>query len=155
MWDARGLSVFIDCLHCIETRQTGLGYRQARGRNVERTRPPRYNRVMIETLYKTNSPEKGKSECYVLVLAKRAGSEHGRYTFMEEHGRWDNDTMRFLHQVTFINADKQLSHQDALAMYRESKQRLAESGFVHSFVLDLRSKYPSAVRPSEPVEAMA
>ena len=110
---------------------------------------------MIETLYKTKSPEKGKSECYVLVLAKRAGSEHGRYTFMEEHGRWDNDTMRFLHRVTFINADEHLSQQDALAMYHESKQRLANSGFVHSFVLDLQSKHPSAVQRCEPVEAIA
>ena len=42
---------------------------------------------MIETLYKTKTPEKERSECYVLVLASRPASEDRAYVFMEEHGR--------------------------------------------------------------------
>jgi hypothetical protein len=110
---------------------------------------------MIETLYKTSSPEKGKSECYVLVLAQRAGGERGRYAFMEEHGRWDENAMRFLHSVTSINADEELTHEDALAMYQESKRRLAQRGFIHSFVLDFRRKTANAEQQSELVEATA
>ena len=55
----------------------------------------RYNAGMIETLYKTSAPEREKSECYVLVLARRTGDRKDLYAFMEEHGRWDYGTQRF------------------------------------------------------------
>jgi hypothetical protein len=41
---------------------------------------------MIETIYKTEKPGRGFSECYVLVLTSRPASERKVYGFMEEHG---------------------------------------------------------------------
>jgi hypothetical protein len=103
---------------------------------------------MIEVLYKTSSPQIEKSECYVLVLAHRAGSDRGFYAFMEKHGLWDEGLGRFLHHVTFINAEQDLTHQAALAMYHKAKLRLEQKGFVHSVVLDIQGKYPQPHRSS-------
>jgi hypothetical protein len=96
---------------------------------------------MIETLYKTDRPEKGKSECYVLVLTTRPAS-HGRsYSFMEEHGRWDESLGRFRYEVTSIIAEEALTHEDALKKYTAAREGLFKRGFVHSFSLDrLRKK---------------
>jgi hypothetical protein len=99
---------------------------------------------MIETLYKTSKPEREKSECYVLVLARRTGDGQGRYAFMEEHGQWDDSAQRFLHQVMFIEIEDELTRQRALAIYDDAKHRLAQRGFVHSFVMDHRPGVPQA-----------
>ncbi len=104
---------------------------------------------MIETLYRTDTPEKGRSEFYVLVLTARPAS-HGRvYTFMEEHGYWDDHLERVLHEVVSISAEGDLNHEQALTMYDASRKRLAQRGFVHSFVRGCRSKAPHADQPSE------
>ena len=95
---------------------------------------------MIETLYKTGKPEREKSECYVLVLARRTGDGQGLYAFMEEHGKWDDGTQRFLYKVMSIEIEDELTRQRALAIYDDAKRRLAQRGFVHSFVMDYRSK---------------
>jgi hypothetical protein len=99
---------------------------------------------MIETLYKTGKPEREKSECYVLVLARRTGGGQGLYAFMEEHGQWDDHSQRFLYQVMSIALEDELTHQRALAIYHDAKQRLAQRGFVHSFVMDYRPRSPQA-----------
>jgi hypothetical protein len=99
---------------------------------------------MIETLYKTGMPEREKSECYVLVLARRTGDGQGLYAFMEEHGHWDDSAQRFVYQVMSIEVENELTHQRALAIYDDAKQRLAQRGFVHSFVMNYRSKSPHA-----------
>lgn len=99
---------------------------------------------MIETLYKTSEPEREKSECYVLVLARRTGDGKGLYAFMEEYGRWDDRTQRFAYQVMSIEVEDDLTHQRALAIYEDAKQKLAGRGFVHSFVMDYRAKSPQA-----------
>jgi hypothetical protein len=99
---------------------------------------------MIETLYKTGKPEREKSECYVLVLARRTGDGQGLYAFMEEHGEWDDRTQRFVYQVMSIEIEDELTRQRALDLYENAKQRLAQRGFVHSFVMDYRSRSPQA-----------
>jgi hypothetical protein len=99
---------------------------------------------MIETLYKTSKPERDRSECYVLVLARRTGDGQGLYAFMEEHGQWDDSAQRFLYQVVSIEVEDELTHQRALAIYDDAKQRLAQRGFVHSFVMEYRSRSPQA-----------
>lgn len=99
---------------------------------------------MIETLYKTSKPERDKSECYVLVLARRTGDGKGFYAFMEEHGEWDDRAERFLYQVMSIEMEDELTHQRALAIYDDAKNRLAQRGFVHSFVMDYRPRGPEA-----------
>jgi len=88
---------------------------------------------MIETLYKTPTPEKGKSECYVLVLTSRAASGGSVYAFMEEHGQWNDDLQQLLYRVHSINTDEQLTYHHARGLYESSKHRLAQMGFIHSF----------------------
>jgi hypothetical protein len=91
---------------------------------------------MIETLYKTRTPEKERSECYLLILASRPASEGKVYIFMEEHGRWDDGFERFIFEVTSISAESDLTHKEALAMYDTAKEKLAQRGFVHTFAQD-------------------
>ena len=71
--------------------------------------------IMIETLYKTDCPEKGKSECYVLVFTPRPASGDRCFSFMEEHGRWDGDVQRFIYEVKRIvtEEDVRCSYQSA------------------------------------------
>jgi hypothetical protein len=97
---------------------------------------------MIETVYRTETPEKRRTECYVLVLTARPASEGKVYVFMEEHGWWDDGLGRFLYEVTSISADSDLTHQKALGMYDLAKKRLAQRGFIHTFVQDYARKKP-------------
>ena len=110
---------------------------------------------MIETLYKTPIPEKGKSECYVLVLASRAASGGSVYAFMEEHGQWNEDLGRLLYRVHAINADERLTYQHARGLYESSKHRLAQLGFVHSFVSDRWQKESGSGQAPQPEAAIA
>ena len=104
---------------------------------------------MIETLYKTKTPEKERSECYVLVLASRPASEDRAYVFMEEHGRWDDDLDRFIHEVKTINTEGGLTREEGLAMFNSAKKNLAERGFIHAFVPDDSRKMQQACQLSE------
>jgi hypothetical protein len=97
---------------------------------------------MIETLYKTKTPEKERSECYVLVLTARPGSEGKVYVFMEEHGRCDDGLERFIYEVTSISTESDLNRQEAHEMYDTAKKRLAQRGFVHTIVQDFGRKKP-------------
>ena len=60
---------------------------------------------MIETLYRTPTPEKGKSERYVLVLTSRAASAGRVYAFMEEHGQWNDDLQRLAYRVAGLTLE--------------------------------------------------
>ena len=91
---------------------------------------------MIETLYKTQTPEKEKSECYVLVLTSRAASGGKVYAFMEEHGQWHDDLQRFRYRVNAINTEEELTYQHARGMYERAKSNLVRKGFIHSFGSD-------------------
>ena len=95
---------------------------------------------MIETLYTTKSPEKERSECYVLVLASRPASDGKAYVFMEEHGRWDDELDRFIHEIKTINTEDKLTHEEGLALFDFAKKNLAERGFVHVFVPEYSRK---------------
>jgi hypothetical protein len=110
---------------------------------------------MIETLYKTETPENGRSECYVLVLTPRPASDRKVYSFMEEHGKWDESLMRFLYQVTSISTDGEMTHEEALAMYNTAKRKLAQGGFVHAFVPAYTRKMPHAYELFQPESATA
>jgi|ERR1700733_6352426 hypothetical protein len=97
---------------------------------------------MIETLYKTETPVKGKSECYVLVLTSRVGSRRSYYAFMEEHGYWNDQMKRFVHEVSSINTEDGITYENARAQYESAKWDLTQKGFVHSFVQEYRRKDP-------------
>ena len=105
---------------------------------------------MIETFYKTRTPEKNKSECYVLVLTSRAASGGSVYAFMEEHGQWNDDLQMLLYRVRSINTDEQLTYQRARGLYETSRQRLTRMGFVHSFGSDGMHKEPCPDQTLQP-----
>lgn len=104
---------------------------------------------MIETLYKTQSPEKDKSECYVLVLTSRVSTRGTAYIFMEEHGTWDCELHRFRYTVKSINADESLTYEQALGLYEKAKQDVARIGFIHSFAPGALRKAAGSGRVSE------
>jgi hypothetical protein len=110
---------------------------------------------MIETLYATRSPEKGISECYVLVFTSRPATGRKAYVFMEEHGHWDRNLKRFLHEVSSIHAEEEMTYEEALAIYRATRQKLALRGFIHSFVPDCNRNRPHAYRLFEPEQIIA
>ena len=68
---------------------------------------------------------------------------------MEEHGYWDDRLERVLYEVVSISAEGDLSQEQARTMYDASRKRLAQRGFVHSFVRGCRSKGPHADQASE------
>jgi len=110
---------------------------------------------MVETLYKTKKPVKEISECYVLVLTSRPASGRKVYLFMEEHGRWDGISKRFIREVSSINAEDGTTYEDALVMYNTARRKLAQLGFIHSFVPDCCRKGPYAYRLFEPESVRA
>lgn len=104
---------------------------------------------MIETLYKAKTPEKGKSECYVLVLTARPASEGKVYVFMEEHGKWDDDLGLFCYEINSISTESRLTREEALEMYNTAKLKLADQGFIHEFAPDHSRKMPHAYQLRE------
>src|SRR6266702_7182106 len=110
---------------------------------------------MIETLYKTKTPEKERSECYVLVLTSRPASEDRTYVFMEEHGRWDDDLNMFIREVETINTEGRLTREEGLAMFNAAKKNLAERGFLHAFAPDYSRKMQHAYQSYELEEVSA
>ena len=116
-----------------QTRSHAGGYRQ------------RYNEAMIETLYKTSKPEREKSECYVLVLARRTGDGKGLYAFMEEHGQWDDSAQRFLYQVMSIEIEDELTRQRALDHLRRCQAQACPAR-IRAFLCDGSSAQGSSGR---------
>ncbi|MGC2615221.1 MAG: hypothetical protein WA354_14400 [Terracidiphilus sp.] len=110
---------------------------------------------MIETLYKTKTPEKERSECYVLVLASRPASEDRAYVFMEEHGRWDAEADRFIHEVKTLDTEGRLTHEEGLAMFNAAKKKLAERGFIYGFVQNYSRKMRHVHQLSQPEAVIA
>lgn len=98
---------------------------------------------MLETLYKTNSPEAEKSECCEISLEPLPGNGSRVYAFREDHGWWDGSTKKLIHQVTRINtAEEGIAYKEAQAMYVKARTKLAQSGFIHSFAPDPYSNKP-------------
>ena len=98
--------------------------------------------MMIETFYRTELPDIGLSECYVLVLTSRAASGRKVYLFMEEHGQSDESSDRFHYEVSSNNPEDGMPYEEGLAMYNAAKQRLANLGFIYSFVKEYKRKSP-------------
>jgi hypothetical protein len=92
--------------------------------------------VMVETLYKTDTPEVGVSECYELVILAEASKGPGGYSFKEIHGWWDDNDKRFINNVVTINPDEDLTWEEAERMYKAARLNRARSGFIHAFSPD-------------------
>lgn len=97
---------------------------------------------MIETFYRTESPTRGQSECYVLVLTSRAASGRKVYAFMQEHGQWNDEQQRFVHTVQSIGTSDSLTFAEGQALYEQARHQLATAGFVHAFRPDFVRKGP-------------
>lgn len=101
---------------------------------------------MIETFYRTDSPARGKSDCYKLVLTSRASSGRKAYDFMLERGQWNDDHQRFVFTIESARTGESLSHDEATSLYEDLKRRLAQKGFVHAFRPDCVRKGPQNYR---------
>ncbi len=110
---------------------------------------------MIETLYNTETPENGSSECYVLVLTPRPASGRKVYFFMEEHGKWDESLNRLLFEIMSISTEGEMTQEEALAMYNNTKRKLAQRGFIHAFAPGYTRKMPHAYRLFQPESVTA
>ncbi len=114
---------------------------------------------MIETLYRTENPEKGVSECYILVLTSRARSSRKVFLFMEEHGYWDERNEQFLHKISAIDTENEMTYEDAFALYVAAKEKLVRRGFIYSSIQDYQRREPrnlGALLPELPqLELMA
>jgi hypothetical protein len=90
---------------------------------------------MTETLYKTRTPEVGKSESYELSLKQLPGVVGPRRSYVkEDHGRWVDHSETFIHHITTLNtAEEGVTYEEAETIYTEARANRAKSGFVHSF----------------------
>lgn len=98
---------------------------------------------MLETLYKTHTPEVERSECYEISVKARPGHGARVYAFREEHGWWDDSEKKFVHHITTINTEQEaLPLEEAEEMYNQAKNHLIRNGFVHSFAPDYYTNKP-------------
>lgn len=90
---------------------------------------------MVETLYKTSTPEVGKSESYELSLKQLPGVVGPRRSYVkEDHGWWVDRSETFIHHITTLNtAEEGVTYEEAEARYMKARANRAKSGFVHSF----------------------
>lgn len=145
-------------MRCRTHLLAGKAHRHGRpvaGVKIPDNRPLRaYNGLMIETVYKTDSPVREVSECYVLVLTSRAASGRKVYAFMQEHGQWNDELQRFVYTIDSIGASDTLSHQEGLALYEEARRKLAQAGFVHAFRPNCIRKGPQTYERYAAAEAV-
>lgn len=91
---------------------------------------------MLETLYKTKTPEASvwDGECYELILDAETVNGRVAYFVREIHGWWDEDRKRFVHKQYTLSPDEGFStFDDAHERYKQQRINRATSGFVHSF----------------------
>lgn len=99
--------------------------------------------MRVETLYKTKTPEKEKSECYELVINHVPGVAPRIHGFLEMHGWWDEASKTYVLSRTTINTKEEpLTLEEAEKMLNDAKSYLARNGFVHSFSPDPFSDNP-------------
>ena len=79
------------------------------------------------------------------MLTPRPSSNSQIYSFMEEHGKWDDSLGRFVHEVTAIITDGEMGYDTASERYHTAKMNLAKKGFVHSLAPGRPRKEPHSV----------
>ena len=94
-----------------------------------------YSAVMSQgdTLYKSRTPDRAKSEFYEVVFSPRTVDGPQLNGVTETHGWWDNEAKKLIHEVRTLNPDEAMSFEDAQRMYFECRSNRARGGFVHSF----------------------
>lgn len=89
-----------------------------------------------ETLFRTNVPDRSKSEFYELVVFPRPNDGFGMHGFRETHAWWDEKSEDMRCEITTINPDEAMTFDAAQKMYFDTRRSRAKSGFVHSFTRD-------------------
>jgi hypothetical protein len=89
--------------------------------------------IMMETLYKTQTPEVGVSEFYELVILSKADKAPGGYTFKEIHGWWNDTEKKLIYEAVTISREDSVTWEEAQKMYYAARVQRAKSGFVHAF----------------------
>lgn len=91
---------------------------------------------MLETLYKTKTPENSvlDGECYELILDEANVRGRVAYFVREVHGWWDDQGNRFVHKQWTLSPDEGFAtFEEAHEMYKQQRRNRAKSGFRHSF----------------------
>lgn len=91
----------------------------------------------METLYKTKTPVKEKSECYELVIDILPWKGPRNFRFLEKHGWWDEGSKTYVVALTDVNTvENGRTLEEAEALFEQAKVNAAKNGFVHSFAPD-------------------
>ena len=91
---------------------------------------------MLETLYKTKTPEASvwDGECYELILDAKNVNGRVAYFVREIHGWWDDGEKRFINkQFTLSPEEGHPTFEEAHQRYKEQRLHRAKDGFAHSF----------------------
>jgi hypothetical protein len=104
--------------------------------NLRDVVPLGQNETMLETLYKTKTPEASvlDGECYELILDAEPVNGRVAYFVREIHGWWDENEKRFVNkQYTLSPEEGYVTFEEAHERYKVQRLSRAESGFRHSF----------------------
>jgi len=93
--------------------------------------------MRVETLYKTKTPVKERSECYELVIDILPWKGPRNFRFLEKHGWWDEASETYLVAATDLDSvEEGRTLEEAEVQFEEAKANRAKHGFVHSFAPD-------------------
>jgi hypothetical protein len=100
---------------------------------------------MLETLYKTTTPESSvwAGECYELILDEESVNGRDAYFVREIHGWWDEKEKRFVHKVYTLSSEEgYATFEEAHERYMQQRLNRAKNGFKHSFSPHYYGKKP-------------
>lgn len=93
--------------------------------------------MRVETLYKTKTPQKERSECYEIVIDLLPWIGPRNFRFLEKHGFWDEKSESYIVAATDIDSfEEGRTLEEAEAQFEQTKALHARNGFVHSFAPD-------------------
>jgi hypothetical protein len=87
---------------------------------------------MLETLYKTDSPEAEQSEYYGIMIDY--GPNSTGYFVREIHGWWDEEQQKAIYNLTTLSPEEGYpTFEEAHERYLTQRRHRAKGGFVHLF----------------------
>ena len=93
--------------------------------------------MKVETLYRTEAPERERSECFEIVIDILPWIGPRNFRFLKKHGQWDEGSKRYVLVLADAEAvERGVTLLEAEAMYAAAKSECARAGFVHSFAPD-------------------
>ena len=91
----------------------------------------------METLYKTKTPVKERSECYEIVIDILPWKGPRNFRFLEKHGWWDEASEAYIVAATDLESvEEGRTLEEAELQFEEAKANRANNGFVHCFAPD-------------------